>query len=138
MSTHILLSGILAGAAVRRKRRDTGALFAVATVRDADRGQPRVWRAFFNQSELIELVEEIRTGEPIAVTGPFSIVVAPRNIATSVECFSPRAATNVSIAALAAYSPAIHETVFNRTDFPLPPPPWMNRSACSRVDPVKQ
>ena len=85
MSTRLLLSGILAGAAVRRKRRDNGVLFAVAAVTDTDRGQPRVWRTFINDLEMIELVEEMRTGEPIAVTGPFSIIVAPGQREPSIE-----------------------------------------------------
>jgi hypothetical protein len=85
MSTRLLLSGILSSPAARRKRRDNGALFAVATVRDTDRGQPRIWRAFLNEFELIERVEEMRTGEPIAVSGPFSVTVASGHREPSVE-----------------------------------------------------
>jgi hypothetical protein len=35
------------------------------------------------------------------------------------------------------YPPKIQETILRRTDFPLPPPPWTKRSACSRVEPVR-
>ena len=76
MSTRILLSGTLAGAAVRRKRKADGALFAVATVKDTDRTELRLWRMFINDPVLIEQVEEMRAGEPICVSGPFAIAIA--------------------------------------------------------------
>ncbi len=76
MSTRILLSGTLAGAAVRRKRKADGALFAVATVKDVDRTEVRLWKMFINDPALIEQVEEMRVGEPIAITGPFSVALS--------------------------------------------------------------
>jgi hypothetical protein len=71
MSARLLLAGVLASAAVRRKGRDNGAIFAVAGVRDTDRGAERDWRVFVNDPALIERIEEMRAGEPIAISGPF-------------------------------------------------------------------
>jgi hypothetical protein len=76
MSSRLLLTGVLAGAAVRRKRRDDGAIFAVAKIRDTDRHSTRTWTAFANDPELIELLEGLRVGEPIAISGPFSVNIA--------------------------------------------------------------
>ena len=71
MSSATLLSGVLTSAAVRRKRQADGRLYAVADVRDTDRGGQRYWRVYLNDLELIERVEEMRVGEPIAISGPF-------------------------------------------------------------------
>ena len=60
MSGALLLSGILASPAVRRKRRADGAVFAVARIYDTDRGAPRHWTVFINQPSLIEQFEELR------------------------------------------------------------------------------
>jgi hypothetical protein len=76
MSSRLLLTGTLAGAAVRRKRKADGALFAVATIRDTDRSERRIWTVFAADIAVIEALEELRIGEPIAVAGPFSITVA--------------------------------------------------------------
>lgn len=76
MSTRLLLTGLLTSAAVRRKRRADGAVFAVARIRDTDRGSSRIWTAFASDLDVIEQLEEMRIGEPIAVAGPFAIVVS--------------------------------------------------------------
>jgi hypothetical protein len=66
---------LFAGPAVRRKRRDTGAIFAVARIRDTDRGMSREWVAFANDLLIIERLEELCVGEPIACSGPFYVAV---------------------------------------------------------------
>lgn len=76
MTSRIMFSGTLASAAVRRKRKVDGAVFAVVKLRDSDRGEPRTWTAFANDPAVIEHLEEMRVGEPIAIAGPFSIVIA--------------------------------------------------------------
>jgi hypothetical protein len=73
MSARVLLSGVLASAAVRRKRRADGAVFAIAKIRDTDRGLSRTWTLFVNDPALVEQIEEMRAGEPIAVAGPFYV-----------------------------------------------------------------
>jgi hypothetical protein len=73
MTSRILLSGTLASAAIRRKRRSDGAVFAIAKIRDTDRGLSRTWTLFVNDPALIEQIEEMRAGEPIAVAGPFYV-----------------------------------------------------------------
>jgi hypothetical protein len=73
MTSRVLLSGVLASPAVRRKRRADGAVFAIAKIRDTDRGLSRTWTLFINDPVLIEQIEEMRVGEPIAVAGPFSV-----------------------------------------------------------------
>jgi hypothetical protein len=75
MSTRILLSGTIYDPPVRRTRRSDGALFAVTKVRDTDKGDARLWTVYFNDPALIEIAEEMRSGEPIALTGPFSIEI---------------------------------------------------------------
>lgn len=75
MSTRLLLSGLLKTAVVRRKRMADGALYAVATVSDTDRGTRREWRVFANDPAVIEQLEQMRTGEPIACSGPFHVAV---------------------------------------------------------------
>jgi hypothetical protein len=72
MSARILLSGTLATAAVRRKRRVDNHLYAVCDMRDTDRGETRRWRVYANDLDLIER-EELRVGEPIACSGPFYV-----------------------------------------------------------------
>ena len=76
MTSRIMFSGTLASAAVRRKRKADGAVFAVVKLRDSDRGEARYWTAFANDPAVIEHLEEMRVGEPIAIAGPFSIVIA--------------------------------------------------------------
>lgn len=75
MSTRLLLSGLLKTAVVRRKRMADGAIYAVATVSDFDRGARREWRVFANDPAVIEQLEEMRTGEPIACSGPFYVAI---------------------------------------------------------------
>jgi hypothetical protein len=74
MSSRLLLAGTLAAAATRRKRNSDGALFAVAKLIDTDRGEKRLWTVFVNGPELIERLEDMRVGEPLAVTCPFAII----------------------------------------------------------------
>ena len=76
MSSRLLLTGVLASPAMRRKRKADGVIFAVAKVRDTDRGEDRLWTAFANDATTIERLEEMRVGEPIGLTGPFSIAIA--------------------------------------------------------------
>ncbi len=76
MTSRLLLTGVLASAAVRRKRNADGAIFPVAKVNGSDRGMTREWTVFANTPTVIEQLEELRVGEPIAVAGPFSIVLA--------------------------------------------------------------
>lgn len=85
MSSALLLSGILVSAAVRRTRKADGAIFAVARIRDTDRGAPRVWTVFINNPRLIEQFEDVRVGEPVAVTGPFSFAIAGNERETTIE-----------------------------------------------------
>jgi hypothetical protein len=73
MTSRVLLSGVLASAAVRRKRRADGAIFAIAKVLDTDRGMARTWTVFANDPTVIEMLEEMRVGEPIAIAGPFTV-----------------------------------------------------------------
>jgi hypothetical protein len=73
MTSRLLLAGILTSAAIRRKRRADGAIFAIAKVRDTDRGMARTWTLFVNDPVIIEQIEEIRIGEPICVAGPFTV-----------------------------------------------------------------
>jgi hypothetical protein len=75
MTSRLLLSGILTAPIVRRTRRDDGRPFGVATVRDSDRGEPRAWIVFVNDQALIETFEAKKGGEPIAIAGPFTIVM---------------------------------------------------------------
>jgi hypothetical protein len=75
MSSRLLLSGVLTDAAVRRKRKSDGAVFAVATIRDRDRLENRMWRVFANNDEVIERLEDMRVGEPIAASGPFYVAI---------------------------------------------------------------
>jgi hypothetical protein len=48
-----LLSGTLAGPAVRRKRKADGVVFAIAKVRDTDCGAQRLWTVYANDADLI-------------------------------------------------------------------------------------
>ena len=73
MTSRVLLSAILASPAVRRKRRADGVVFATARVRDSDRGMARTWTVFANDLTVIELLEDMRVGEPIAIAGPFTV-----------------------------------------------------------------
>ena len=73
MTSRILLSAVLVGALARRDRRDDGRLFGVATLRDTDRGKSRTWTVFVNDVELIERLEKLKDGEPVAIAGPFSV-----------------------------------------------------------------
>jgi hypothetical protein len=75
VTSALLLTGRLASPAVRRKRRDTGVLFAVARIRDMDRGMPRDWTVFANELCTIERLEEMRVGEPVACSGPFYVAI---------------------------------------------------------------
>ena len=77
MSSLLQLSAVLTGAAVRRTRKSDGALFAIARAQDRDRHERRDWTIFVNDLALIEVFEEMRVGEPIAVTGPFSFTIDP-------------------------------------------------------------
>ena len=76
MSSRLLLSGVLTGPAIRRKRRSDGAIFAIVRIRDSDRFERREWTGFANDPEVIEQIEAMRKGEPLAAAGPFSVVVA--------------------------------------------------------------
>jgi hypothetical protein len=73
MTSRLLLSGLLTAPIVRRTRRDDGRLFGIATIQDTDRGEPRTWVVFVNNLELIERFEHLKDGEPVAISGPFSI-----------------------------------------------------------------
>jgi hypothetical protein len=75
MSSRLLLSGTLAAPIARRVRRADGKAFAVTTVRDTDRGEPRSWTVFVNDPSVIEKIESMKDGEPIALCGAFSIAV---------------------------------------------------------------
>ncbi len=75
LMTRLLLSGVLTGSVIRRTRRADGRTFGVATVRDADRGEPRIWTVYVNDVELIERFERFKDGEPIAVGGPFYVAI---------------------------------------------------------------
>jgi hypothetical protein len=73
MSSRVLLSAVLTSAAIRRKRRADGAIFAIAKVRDTDRGLSRTWTVFANDLSVIGALEEMRLGEPICIAGPFTV-----------------------------------------------------------------
>ena len=49
------------------------AVFAIAKVRDSDRGMARTWTVFANDLTVIELLEDMRVGEPVAIAGPFTV-----------------------------------------------------------------
>ena len=76
MTSRLLLAATLASPVVRRKRKADGVIFAVARLRDTDRGNPRHWTAFANDPAVIERLEELRVSEPIALAGPFAIAIA--------------------------------------------------------------
>ncbi len=76
MTSRLLLTGVILDVAARRKRKSDGVIFAVAKVRDTDRNESRVWTVYFNDLDLIERVEELLSGEPIAIAGPFCVVIA--------------------------------------------------------------
>jgi hypothetical protein len=73
MSSRLLLSGVVTSPVVRRNRRDDGRLFGVASVTDDVQGEPRTWTVFVNSTELIEGFERLKIGEPVAITGPFTV-----------------------------------------------------------------
>ena len=83
MTSRLLISATVHQALVRRTRRADGALFGVAKVADRDRMERRIWKVFVNDQEIIERFEALRVGEPVAISGPFSIV--PLN-GGEVEC----------------------------------------------------
>ena len=56
----------------RRRNPATGAIYGKMTLRDRDRNETRFWTAFVEDVELIEKIEKLRVGDPIAVSGPFS------------------------------------------------------------------
>jgi hypothetical protein len=85
MSSRLLLCGTLASAALRRKRRADGAVFAIGKIRDTDRGERRQWTVYVNDPAVIELLEEMRVGEPLAVSGPFTISITGPEREPSVE-----------------------------------------------------
>ena len=73
MSSRLLLAGTLAAPIARHNRRDDGRLFGVTTVRDNISNESRLWTVFINTVELIERFERLKTGEPVAIAGPFSV-----------------------------------------------------------------
>ncbi len=73
MSSRLLLSAVLTAPIARRARRDDGRLFGVAAVTDDVQGEPRTWTVFVNSTELIEGFERLKIGEPVAITGPFTV-----------------------------------------------------------------
>ncbi len=75
-TSRALISGELQGRLVRRKKRADGSIYGIATVRDRDRLEVRRWKVFFNDLDLIERVEKLRPGEPIALVGPYYAVAA--------------------------------------------------------------
>jgi hypothetical protein len=75
MSSRLLLSGVLTAPIVRRNRRDDGRLFGVAFVNDDVQGQPRAWTVFVNIGELIDAFERLKVGEPLAISGPFTVKI---------------------------------------------------------------
>ncbi len=72
MTTRILLSGRLKSAIFRRRRKSDGALFGICRIDDRDRMEVRVWTVYVNDPDVIDQLEELRVGEPIAIVGPFS------------------------------------------------------------------
>jgi hypothetical protein len=75
MTSRLLLSGFLTAPIVRRTRRGDGRLFGIAMIQDTDRGEPRTWVVFVNDLQLIERFEHLKDGEPVSISGPFSISV---------------------------------------------------------------
>jgi hypothetical protein len=75
MSSRVLLSATLSAPLVRRHRRDNGRPISVATVRDTDRGEPRIWTVFANDPDILAKFETPKSGEPIAIAGPFTVTV---------------------------------------------------------------
>jgi hypothetical protein len=73
MSARLLLSGHLTAPIIRRNRRDDGRLFGVATVTDEAQGELRTWIVFVNRVEIIERFERLKCGEPVAISGPFTV-----------------------------------------------------------------
>jgi hypothetical protein len=76
MTSRTLIAATLETPVVRRNRKSDGGLFAVAKIIDRDRNETRRWTVFINDQELIEQVEALRIGEPLAITGPFYVVPA--------------------------------------------------------------
>lgn len=73
MSARLLLAGYLRAPISRRNRRDDGRVFGVATVADDAQGESRNWIVFVNDPELIERFERLKLGEPLAISGPFTV-----------------------------------------------------------------
>jgi hypothetical protein len=74
MSSRILLS-CYAAPIKRCYRRDDGRLFGVLTASDTDRGSPRPWTVYVNDAELLKKFEKLKAGEPISISGPFSVTL---------------------------------------------------------------
>ena len=74
MTSRTLISGTITVALVRRRRNADGGLFGFAYITDRDRLETRKWKVFANDVEIIERLEALRIGEPIALSGPFSII----------------------------------------------------------------
>ena len=86
MTSRILLSAVIQGSVARRNRRDDGRLFAVATVRDFDRLEPRTWTVFVNDLAINERLEAVKDGEPVAIAGPFSVTADGDRLTYRVTC----------------------------------------------------
>lgn len=74
MISRTLVAGDLHRPLFRKRKIADGSIFGIATIRDRDRLETRFWKAFVNDLEIIERFERLRVGEPVAVSGPFSIV----------------------------------------------------------------
>jgi hypothetical protein len=72
MSSRVLVTGEITRALVRRRRNSDSATFGVFRVRDSDRLADRIWICYANDLELIEAIELLRGGEPVALTGAFN------------------------------------------------------------------
>jgi hypothetical protein len=73
MTARLLLSGHLTAPITRRNRRDDGRLFGIAAVTDEAQGEARAWTVFVNNLEVIERFERLKLGEPLAISGPFTV-----------------------------------------------------------------
>jgi hypothetical protein len=80
MTARLLLSGHLTAPITRRNRRVDGRVFGVATVADEAQGEPCAWTVFVNNLELIERFERLKLGEPIAISGPFTVKLSDQRI----------------------------------------------------------
>jgi hypothetical protein len=75
VSSRLLLTGILSRVMERRTRKIDGKVFGVGQLRDTDKTEVRNWTLYANDAALIDQLERLPVGSPLAIVGPFSITI---------------------------------------------------------------